>query len=44
VDPEPKERQREADAEGRGRELLGEEDQADRPEQIQRPGNGAGNE
>jgi len=31
------ERQREADAVTTGDELLGEEDDADRPEQIQRP-------
>ena len=36
--------EREADAEGRGRELLGEQHQPDRPEQIQRPGDRAGDE
>ena len=38
------ERQREADAVATGNELLGEQDDADRAEQIQRPGDRPGDE
>jgi hypothetical protein len=41
---EAKEREREADAERGGGELLGEQDQPDWPEQVERPGDRAGNE
>jgi hypothetical protein len=37
---EPQERQREADGVGAGAELLGEQDQPERPEQVQRPSDG----
>jgi hypothetical protein len=42
--PEAKERQREADRVGAGRELLGEEDQPDLAEQVERPGDRAADE
>jgi hypothetical protein len=42
--PEAQEREREADAIGGAGELLGEEDQPDRPEEIQRPADRAGDE
>ncbi len=38
VEAKAQEREREADAVGASGELLGEQHQADRPEQIQRPG------
>ena len=41
---EAQERQREADAVAAGHELLGEQHQPERPEKIQRPGNGSRDE
>jgi len=43
-EPEAKKGKSKADAERRGGELLGEQDQPGRPEQIQRPGDRAGDE
>jgi len=40
AEAEAQERQREADAVTTGDELLGEQDDADRAEQVQRPGDG----
>jgi hypothetical protein len=37
LESEPEKRQREADAERRGGELLGEEDQPDLAEEVERP-------
>jgi hypothetical protein len=37
MEAEPKKREREADAVAGGDELLGEEDDADRAEQVERP-------
>jgi hypothetical protein len=44
LEPKPQKRQREPDAVRSGGELLGEEDQPDRPEEIQRPGDRTGDE
>jgi hypothetical protein len=44
LEPEAQERQRKPDAIGRGGELLVEQDEPERPEQIQRPGDRPRNE